>query len=84
MLALRLTSRGVRRASDFPVDFMGIPMAAQFGQAQVIARGNTLVHILNGHVFMVAVEDDPERRAMNGSFHCSSKARAKFGTAMFG
>ena len=45
---------------------MGIPMAAQFGQAQVIARGNTLVHILNGHVFMVAVEDDPERRALKG------------------
>jgi hypothetical protein len=33
---------------------------------QVIARGNTLIHILNGHVMSVVVDDDPENRRMDG------------------
>lgn len=32
----------------------------------VIARGNVLVHILNGHVMSIAVDDDAGRRAMEG------------------
>lgn len=32
----------------------------------VIARGNVLVHILNGHVMSVAIDDDPKARAMEG------------------
>jgi hypothetical protein len=32
----------------------------------VIARGNVLVHILNGHVMSVAMDDDPKARAMEG------------------
>lgn len=32
----------------------------------VIARDNVLVHILNGHVMSVAIDDDPTARAMQG------------------
>ena len=56
--------RTVLRMVDLPYQQYGKPN--DWNQAQVIARGNTLVHILNGHVFMVAVDDDPERRAMKG------------------
>ncbi len=32
----------------------------------VIARGNVLVHVLNGQVMSVAIDDDPKARAMEG------------------
>lgn len=32
----------------------------------IIARGNVLVHILNGHVMSVTVDDDADRRAREG------------------
>lgn len=37
-----------------------------WNQFQVIARGNTLVHVMNGHVMAVAVDDDAKNRAMSG------------------
>ena len=35
-------------------------------QVQIIARGNTLVHVLNGQVITVTVDDDPTSRAYQG------------------
>ena len=32
----------------------------------VIARGNTLIHILNGHVTAIFIDDDETNRAMKG------------------
>jgi hypothetical protein len=37
-----------------------------WNQFQVIARGNVLVHILNGHVTAVFIDDDVTNRAMKG------------------
>jgi len=37
-----------------------------WNQFQVIARGNTLIHILNGHVTAAFVDDDQANRAMKG------------------
>ena len=37
-----------------------------WNQFQVIARGNTLIHILNGHVTAVFVDDDQANRSMKG------------------
>jgi hypothetical protein len=37
-----------------------------WNQFHVIARGNTLVHVVNGHVMAVAVDDDPKARATSG------------------
>jgi len=37
-----------------------------WNQFQVIARGNTLIHILNGHVTALFVDDDQANRAMKG------------------
>jgi Domain of Unknown Function (DUF1080) len=37
-----------------------------WNQFHIIARGNTLVHIVNGHVTAVVVDDDPKGRATSG------------------
>jgi len=37
-----------------------------WNQFQVIARGNTLIHLLNGHVTAVFVDDDQANRSMKG------------------
>jgi len=37
-----------------------------WNQFHVIARGNLLVHILNGHVTSVMIDDDTEKRTMEG------------------
>jgi hypothetical protein len=38
----------------------------EWNQAEIIARGNTLVHMLNGKVFCVVIDDDASRRALKG------------------
>jgi hypothetical protein len=38
----------------------------EWNQVEVIARGNTLVHMLNGKVFCLVIDDDPGRRALKG------------------
>jgi len=38
----------------------------EWNQVEIIARGNTLIHMLNGRVFCVVVDDDPTRRALKG------------------
>ena len=37
-----------------------------WNQVEIIARGNTLIHMLNGKVFCVIVDDDAARRALKG------------------
>ncbi len=37
-----------------------------WNQFQVIARGNVLIHVLNGHVTALFVDDDPVGRRLNG------------------
>ena len=37
-----------------------------WNQVEIIARGNTLVHMINGHVMSVTVDDNPEFRAHQG------------------
>lgn len=37
-----------------------------WNQFQVIARGNVLIHVLNGHVTALLVDDDEANRAMEG------------------
>ena len=39
---------------------------SDWNQFHVIARGNTLIHILNGHVTAVFVDDDQANRSMRG------------------
>ncbi|HVW10622.1 MAG TPA: DUF1080 domain-containing protein [Bryobacteraceae bacterium] len=40
--------------------------ANDWNDLHVIARGNTLIHILNGHVMSVAIDDDKSGRKMDG------------------
>ena len=37
-----------------------------WNQVHVIARGNILIHILNGHMMSVAIDDDNAKRSMGG------------------
>ncbi len=37
-----------------------------WNQIEIIARGNTLIHMLNGKVFCVVIDDDAGRRALKG------------------
>ena len=38
----------------------------EWNQAEVICIGNTMIHMLNGHVITVTVDNDPVRRASQG------------------
>ncbi len=38
----------------------------EWNQIEIIARGNTLIHMLNGKVFSVVIDDDAKRRALKG------------------
>jgi len=38
----------------------------EWQQVEIIARGNTLVHIINGHVLTVAIDENPTFRALKG------------------
>ena len=38
----------------------------EWNQIQILARGNTLVHMINGRVITVTIDDDPGMRAHQG------------------
>ena len=48
----------------------------------MIARGNVLVHILNGHVMALFVDDDTANRSMKGliglQFHMGPPMKVEF------
>ena len=44
----------------------GIIKVNDWNQFHIIARGNTLIHLLNGHVTAVFVDDDQANRSMKG------------------
>lgn len=37
-----------------------------WNECHVIARGHTLIHLINGHVMSVVVDDDPQERTSEG------------------
>ena len=41
-------------------------LAGEWQQVQIVARGNTFTHILNGQVVTVSIDDDPAARASQG------------------
>jgi|SRR4029434_5333302 len=47
-------------------DFGEGQLSGEWQQVQVIARGNTLVHVLNGQVITVTIDDDPANPALQG------------------
>jgi hypothetical protein len=53
-----------------------------WNQVHVIARGNTLVHIINGHVMAMVVDDDTKGRAESGligfQLHMGQPMKAEF------
>jgi hypothetical protein len=53
-----------------------------WNQFQVIARNNTLIHLLNGHVTAVFIDDDQANRSMKGligvQLHVGAPMRVEF------
>jgi len=47
-------------------ELKGLIKANDWNQFHIIARGNVLTHILNGHLMAEAVDDDTPNRAMGG------------------
>lgn len=47
-------------------ELKGFIHADDWNDLDVIARGNTLIHILNGHVMSVTIDDDKAGRKMDG------------------
>jgi hypothetical protein len=41
-------------------------LAGEWQQVELIVRGNTMIHMLNGQVMSITVDDDPLRRAPQG------------------
>ena len=41
-------------------------VAGEWNQIEIVARGNTLVHLINGRVISVSVDDNPAFRAVQG------------------
>jgi len=68
----------IGRAADNPgqYTFPNLGLDGEWNQLEIIARGNTLVHMLNGHVITVTTDDDPMRRAYQGilSLQCEGGA----------
>ncbi|MBK7598337.1 MAG: DUF1080 domain-containing protein [Acidobacteria bacterium] len=51
------------RSSD---DLKSLIKPGDWNQLHIIARGNLLTHILNGHLMAQTIDDDPSARAING------------------
>lgn len=43
-----------------------IKTGAEWNQIHIIVKGNTLIHIINGHVMAAFIDEDPANRAMEG------------------
>ena len=41
-------------------------LAGEWQQVEIIVRGNTMTHIINGHVMSITIDDDPAARAPQG------------------
>ncbi len=54
---------GIIKNSD---DAKGIIKIGDWNQLHIIARGNVLIHVLNGQVTSLFIDDDPKGRAMSG------------------
>ena len=57
-------------------------LAGEWQQIEIIVRGNTMIHMLNGQVMSITVDDDPVAHRW-ASFRCSSRAAARSGTGTF-
>ena len=41
-------------------------LAGEWNQIEIIVRGNTMIHMMNGQVMSVTIDDDPVARAPQG------------------
>jgi hypothetical protein len=53
----------LQRSAD---DLKAIIKGTDWNQVHIIARGNTIIQILNGQVSSVVIDDDPKGRALSG------------------
>jgi hypothetical protein len=58
----------IGRTADTPAQYTheNKGLDGEWNQIEIIVRGNTMIHMLNGHVITVTTDDDPMRRASQG------------------
>jgi hypothetical protein len=62
------TNARIATVADNPAQFVKPHkgLDGEWNQFEIIARGNTLTHIVNGHVITVTIDDNPQDRAAQG------------------
>ena len=62
------TNARIATVTDNPAQFVKPHkgLDGEWNQFEIIARGNTLTHIVNGHVITVTIDDNPQDRAAQG------------------
>jgi hypothetical protein len=60
------TSRQIGSLETTADELKALIKPGEWNQVHLIARGNTIVNIVNGHVTALLVDDDPKGRAMKG------------------
>jgi len=64
-----------------------IKTGAEWNQMHIIAKGNTLVHVINGHVMAMFIDEEPQGRAMEGllglQLHVGQPMKNEFRNVLF-
>jgi hypothetical protein len=61
-----------------PDELKTLIKTGDWNQLHVIARGNTLIHIINGRTMSIFIDDDPSMAASQVRSHFKSRAQVKF------
>jgi hypothetical protein len=64
-----------------------IKTGADWNQMHIIAKGNTLVHVINGHVVAMFIDEEPQGRVMEGllglQLHVGKPMKNEFRNILF-
>ncbi len=73
---IRARSRGCWPLWEAPTNLSRLSRPGDWNQFEVIADGNTLIHIVNGHVMAILVDNDPTFSQSKGLIGLRLKAEA--------
>jgi hypothetical protein len=75
-------SRLIGNLETTPDELKALIKAGEWNTVHLIARGNTIVNIVNGHITAIVVDDDPKGRSMKGllgfQIHVGEPMRIEF------
>jgi len=75
-------SRQIGGLETTPDELKALIKAGEWNTVHLIARGNTIINIVNGHITAIVVDDDPKGRSMKGllgfQIHVGDPMRIEF------